>query len=80
MYEAHTRWICKQKAGIMGGLGVPVCVIEDPHPFMLHHMIQWEGTHVAAAVLLLTETKKRYGAVVCCSVDRAITVQTILPR
>ena len=37
-----------------------VCVKEDEHPFLLHHLIQWEGT----AAALLTETKKRYGAVV----------------
>ena len=70
VYEEHTRWIRKQKAGIMAELGVPVCVIEDAHPFILHHMIQWEGTDVDAAVPLLTETKKRYGAVVSCSVNR----------
>ena len=35
-----------------------VCVKEDEHPFLLHHLIQWEGT----AAALLTETKKRYGA------------------
>ena len=70
VYEEHTRWICKQKAGIRAELGVPVCVIEDAHQFILHHMIQWEATDVEAAVPLLTETKKRYGAVVSCSVDR----------
>ncbi len=70
VYEEHTRWIRKQKAGTMAELGVPACVREDTHPFIFHHMIQWEGTDVDAAVPLLTETKKRYGAVVSCSVDR----------
>ncbi len=66
VYEEHTRWIGKGKPGIIAELGVPVCVMEDEHPFILHHMIQCEGTDAA----LLTEAKKRYGAVVSCSKDK----------
>ena len=31
IFEPHTRWISKSKAGRPVELGVPVCIIEDPH-------------------------------------------------
>ncbi len=43
VFEPHTRWIAKGKAGTPVELGVPVCVIEDPYQFILGHQILWEG-------------------------------------
>ncbi len=43
VFEPHTRWIAKGKAGTPVELGVPVCVIEDQHQFILGHQILWEG-------------------------------------
>ena len=37
IFESHTRWISKGKAGTPVELGVPVCVLEDNHGFILHH-------------------------------------------
>ena len=37
IFEEHTRWISKGKAGRPVELGVPVCVIEDQYQFILHH-------------------------------------------
>ena len=39
IFESHTRWISKGKAGTPVELGVPVCVLEDNHGFILHHEV-----------------------------------------
>ena len=43
VFEPHTRWIAKGKAGRPVELGVPVCVLEDRHGFILRHEIMREG-------------------------------------
>ena len=47
LFEEHTRWIQKGKAGVPVELGVPVCVIEDQYQFILDHKILWKGGDVA---------------------------------
>ena len=42
-FEPHTRWNAKGKAGRPVELGVPVCILEDQHQFILHHRVLWEG-------------------------------------
>ena len=39
IFEPHTRWISKGKTGRTVELGVPVCIIEDPYQFILHHEV-----------------------------------------
>ena len=46
IFETHTRWISKGKAGTPVELGVPVCVLEDNHGFILHHEVMWQGSDV----------------------------------
>ena len=50
IFEPHTRWISKGKAGCPVELGVPVCILEDRHGFVLHHEVMWEGSDVDYAV------------------------------
>ena len=45
LFEEHTRWIQKRKAGVPVQLGVPVCIIEDQ--FILDHKMLWEGGDIA---------------------------------
>ena len=47
LFEEHTRWIQKGKAGVPVELGVPVCIIEDHYRFILDHKILWEGGDIA---------------------------------
>ncbi len=42
IFEPHTRWISKGKAGCPVELGVPVCILEDHFGFILHHEVMWE--------------------------------------
>jgi len=43
VFEPHTRWISKGKAGTPVELGVLVSVIEDQYPFILGHEVIWDG-------------------------------------
>ena len=43
IFEEHTRWIVKGKAGKKVELGVPVRVVEDGNGFVLDHEIMWSG-------------------------------------
>ena len=51
IFEEHTRWISKGKAGKKAELGVPVCVVEDGNGFVLDHEIMWSGGGAADPAL-----------------------------
>ena len=44
IFEPHTEWISKGKAGVPVELGVKVCVLEDQHQFILHHQVMQKQT------------------------------------
>lgn len=43
IFEEHTGWIAKGKAGTPVELGVPVAIVEDQSQFLLYHQILWQG-------------------------------------
>ncbi len=49
VFEEHTLGCGKGKAGVPVKLGVPVAVREDPHGYLLHPRILWEGGDVDPA-------------------------------
>ena len=70
VFEEHTRWIAKGKAGRPVELGVPLCIIEDEHPFILDHRILWRGGDVDVAVPLIEACLEGYPDLAVCSYDR----------
>ena len=62
IHELHTRWTNKGKAE----LGLPVCVREDQHPFIL----QPTGTDSDMIVSFMHRAKERYPAIRSCSMDK----------
>ena len=70
VFEEHTRWVSKGKAGTPVELGVPVALIEDQHQFILHHKILWEGEDVDVAAPMVREAQARYPELRACSFDR----------
>lgn len=70
IFEEHTRWVSKGKAGTPVELGVPVALIEDQHQFVLHHQILWQGEDVDVAVPLVREAQELYPELRACSFDR----------
>ena len=70
IFEPHTRWVSKGKAGTPVELGVPVALIEDQHRFILHHEVMWAGSDVTVAVPLVKAAQERFGDLRVCSFDR----------
>ena len=70
VFEEHTRWIGKGKAGQPVELGVPVCVVEDRFQFILEHRILWQGGDVDVAVPLIETCQTLYPDLRACSFDR----------
>jgi len=60
IFEPHTEWISKGKAGVPVELGLNVCIIEDQYRFILHHQVMEKVTDSDIAVSIVMETKKRY--------------------
>ena len=70
IFEPHTRWVAKGKAGRPVELGVPVCVLEDQFQFILHHKVLWTGSDVDAAVPMVEEARALHPDLRACSFDR----------
>ena len=70
IFEPHTRWIAKGKAGTPVELGVPVCVLEDQFQFILRHKVLWTGSGVDAAVPMVEEAQALHPDLRACSFDR----------
>ena len=70
IFEPHTRWISKGKAGCPVELGVPVCILEDGHGFVLHHEVMWDGSDVDYAVPMVEAAQARFPDLRAVSFDR----------
>lgn len=70
VFEPHTRWVSKGKAGNPVELGVPVCVVEDPYRFVLGWSVLWEGEDVHVAVPLVEAVRATYPDLRACSFDK----------
>ena len=70
IFEPHTRWISKGKAGHPVELGVPVCVLEDQHGLLLHHRVMWKESDVEVAVPMVEAARKKYPDLGLCSFDK----------
>ena len=70
VFEEHTRWIAKGKAGKPVELGVPVCIVEDGGGFILDHEIMWAGGDTHVAVPLVGRCREAFPDLRACSFDR----------
>ena len=70
IFEPHTRWISKGKAGCPAERGVPVCILEDEHGFVLHHEVMWEGGDTDHAVPMVAAAQERFPDLRAVSFDR----------
>jgi len=92
LFEEHTEWITKGKAGISQELGLKVCIVKDQFGYILHHRVMQKETDDQIAVPIIKETKERFPQLISCSFDkgfhspenqeqlRGILDQVILPR
>ena len=59
IFEVHTWWIVKGKAGVPQESGLNICVVKDQFGFILHHRVMEDETDVLIAVPIIEETKER---------------------
>ena len=70
IFQPHTEWISKGKAGVPVELGLKVCIVEDTQGYLLHHQVMEKQSDDQIAIELVAETQSRYPALRVCSFDK----------
>ena len=70
LFQTHTEWISKGKAGVPVELGVTVCILEDQYQFILYHQVMQNQTDDQVTVEMVVEAKKRFADLNACSFDK----------
>lgn len=70
LFERHTEWIVKGKAGVSQELGKNVCIVTDQYGLILHHRVLEKETDDKIAVLIIRQTKERFPDFNSCSFDK----------
>lgn len=70
LFEPHTEWLSKGKAGVPFELGLNVCILEDQHHFILYHHVMQQQSDEQVAVAMVVETQARFPALKVCSFDQ----------
>jgi len=70
VFQPHTEWISKGKAGVPVELGLRVCIMEDQNRFILHHRVMVKTTDDKVAFAMVGETKQRFPTLRAVSMDK----------
>ena len=70
IFEPHTEWISKGKAGVPQELGLSVCVLKDQYGFILYHQVLEQQTDDKMAVEMAQGAKDRFPNLAGCSFDK----------
>ena len=70
IFQPHSEWISKGKAGVPVELGLKVCILEDQYQFILHHQVMEKTQDVDVAVSMVTQAQKHFPALNSCSYDK----------
>lgn len=70
IFEPHTEWISKGKAGVPQELGLKVCVLEDQYGLILHHRVMVKETDDKVAVTMVDAAQLKFPALRGCSFDK----------
>ena len=70
IFEPHTEWLSKGKAGVPQELGLSVCVLKDQYGFILHHHVLERQSDNQLAVAMAQGAKDRFENLVACSYDK----------
>jgi len=70
LFEPHTEWINKGKAGVPVELGLKVCVLESRQGYLLHHRVMENETDNQVALEMIGEAQKKYPSLSACSFDK----------
>ena len=70
LFEEHTEWISKGKAGVPQELGLKVCILEDRFGFILHYHVMQDQTDDQVAVSMVDAAKGKFPGLNGCSFDK----------
>ncbi len=70
LFERHTEWISKGKAGVPQELGKRICIVEDKYGFVLSHMLMNKIGDKEAVVPFIEKVKKLFPELYSCSFDK----------
>jgi hypothetical protein len=70
LFEPHTEWISKGKAGVPVEFGLRVCIMEDQDRFILHHRVMVKSTDDQVAFAMVGETKQKFPKLRAVSMDK----------
>ncbi len=70
IFQPHTEWIVKGKAGVPVELGLRVAVVEDQYRFILNHRVMEKCTDDQVAVSLIAETRACFPEITSASMDK----------
>jgi transposase, IS5 family len=70
IFEPHTEWISKGKAGVPVELGMRVCIMEDQYRFILHHRVMEKETDDKVAVIMVKKTQEKFTDLESASFDK----------
>ena len=60
LFQEHTEWVVKGKAGVQVELGLRVGIVADQHGFILHHQVMVKQTDDKVAVNLIKDSKSKF--------------------
>lgn len=70
IFETHTEWISKGKAGVPHELGLKVCILEDQYGLILHHQVMERETDDKVAVSMVDAAQNKFPNLKVCSFDK----------
>lgn len=70
IFEPHTEWVNKGKAGVQVELGLKTVIMEDQFQFILHHRLMQHEVDEQVTVAMVVQTKQRFPDFVACSFDK----------
>lgn len=70
LFQPHTEWISKGKAGVPVELGLRVCIMEDRDRFILNHRVMVKSTDDQVAFAMVGETKQKFPTLRAVSMDK----------
>ena len=70
IFEPHTEWISKGKAGVPVEFGLRVCIMEDQHQFILHHKVMEKETDDKVTVSMVKNSQTKFPKLKGVSFDK----------
>jgi IS5 family transposase len=70
IFQPHTEWISKGKAGVPQELGLRVCILEDQYGLILHHRVMEKETDDKIAISMVESAQNKFFNLKGCSFDK----------